>query len=490
MRLYILQPICLALLFVVFWPVFFADFAYMDEAHQLWYNDTDANFTMCLVQGRLLTGFIMQKLFSAISTINELKWIRILSFAGWVVAVLVWNIVLDNWKKVFNLNERWVFLLSIFLPCSIPIAIAIGWASCVELFLAFIFALLGGQLLFNNIYEKKSIHISTAGTILILLLSVCSLFLYQPMFGAFLLPFFMYHLNNRFKKADKVLFIGLAFYLAISLLYFFLFKYSLLKYSTGASDRTMLSVNPLGKVSFFFSQPLAQAFSFNFLYNMHGIFSQAFYPVMFVVWIISVFASEKGERLVWKLTYIIRVLLIMMLIYISVLVAREKFASYRTMLCLNLAGAMLLIDAILRLTDRNVIKNMFTYIACGTIITVGWYNFNLNYIKPLKKEYQVLQTYFQQNYDSLKTKIYFVRPSEYLFTRLYNVNVYKDEFGLPSTFKDWTPEPLIRQMVFESTGNKDKARQISIVNLPHEGRDSINYEVASLVIDAERILSQ
>jgi len=287
-----------------------------------------------------------------------------------------------------------------------------------------------------------------------------------------------------------VLLAGIAFYVAISALYFFLFKYSLQQYSVEAADRTGLVIHPLKKLSFFISQPLAQAFSFNFLYNMHGIFSQAFYPVMFVIWVITVFYSARGEKLIRKFAFIISVLLMMMLMYVSVLLTHENFASYRTMLCLNLAGTMLLTDVILKLAGSHAIRNWITCTACAIVVAVAWYNFNLNYNRPLEKEYQAVHAFFKRNYDSSKTKIYFVRPPENLFKKLYGVNVFKDEFGLPSTHKDWTPEPLVKQMIFESTGNKDKAKQTSIVNLPHEMRDSIHAEAASLMIDVEQILSQ
>jgi len=490
MKLYIIQTICVILLFFIFWPVFFADYAYTDEAHQLWHNDDNSNFIMVFVQGRGLTGLIMKKLFATFSTISELKWIRVISFTGWVMAVLIWNFVLNSWKKIFNLNEHWVFFLSICLPCSASVAISVGWgASLVELSLAFIAALLSGHLLFINTYGKNGIRIPPVKIFLVIVLVLSSLFLYQPMTGAFLLPFFLCHLYVPFKKIDRAMYIGVGFYLAISLLYFILFKYSLAAYGIGANDRTELSVNPLGKLSFFFSQPLAQAFSFNFLYNMHGIFSQAFYPVMFAAWIFSVFAFNRYEKPAFKFACIISMLLLMMLIYISVMLPRENFASYRTMLCLNLAGTMLLADVILRLTAKSRIKNIVPYVACGIVVVVAWCNFNLNYITPLKKEYQALHTYFQQNYDSSKTKIYFIRPQDNLFKRLYNQNLYKDEFGLPSTYKDWTPEPLIKQMIFESTGNREKAKQIPVINLPVEERDSVKTDKASLIIDVEKILT-
>jgi hypothetical protein len=490
MKLFVAQTVCLILLFVVFWPVFFADYAYTDEAHQLWHNDDNSNFILAFEQGRGLTGLIFKKFFSLFATISELKWMRVISLAGWVVAVMVWNVVLNKWKRVFNLNKHWLFFLSICLPCSISVAIAIGWAACVELCLAFIFALVSGHLLFINYYGKKDFRISPLRAILVLVLALASLSLYQPMFGAFLLPFFLNHLNNRVKKIARLTYIGVGANLAICLLYYILFKFSLAAYGIGPSDRTALSVHPLSKISFFFSQPLAQAFSFNFLYNMHGIFSQAFYPVMFAAWLFSVFAFDKEEKLMYKFAYIARVLLLMMLMYASVLLPRENFASYRTMLCLNLAGTMLLIDVILRLTSKSRVKNLIPYLAGGIVVIVAWCNFNLNYINPLKKEYQALHTYFQQNYDSSKTKVYFVRPKDNLFKTLYNQNLYKDEFGLPSGHKDWTPEPLIKQMILESTGDREKAKQIPVINLSFEERDSAKADPSVLIIDEEKILSK
>ncbi|MBO9202850.1 MULTISPECIES: hypothetical protein [Niastella] len=488
MRLFVTQTICILLLVFVFWPVLFTDYAYMDEAHQLWHNDDNSNFIMFFEQGRGLTGLMIKKLFSSISAINGLKWIRVISFAGWLMAVMVWTAVLNSWKKLLDLNEHWVFFLSIFLPCSISVAIAIGWASCVELFLAFTLALLSGHLLFIELYGKKEIRVSPIKIILVLILALGSLFLYQPMAGAFLLPFFLCHLHNRFKRIDRIAYMGVGSFLAISLLYFLLFKFILAQYGIPAAERTALSLDPLKKISFFFSQPLAQAFSFNFLYNMRGIFSQAFYPVMFATWVFSVFALEKDQKLIWKFGYIVRMLLLMMLMYVSVLVPKESFASYRTILCLNLAGTILLTDAILRLVKKSNLKNLITYSTCGIVVVVAWFNFNLNYIRPLKKEYLAIHTYFQQHYDSSKTAIYFVRPPEDLFTKLYGQKVYKDEFGLPTGYKDWTPEPLIRQMIFEATGDREKAKQFSVVNLAYEERESAKAEPASIIIDEEKIL--
>ena len=62
--------------------------------------------------------------------------------------------------------------------------------------------------------------------------------------------------------------------------------------------------------------------------------------------------------------------------------------------------------------------------------------------------------------------------------------------GLPSGHKDWTPEPLIKQMIVEATGDREKAKQTIIINLAFEERDNAKGEPGSLIMDEEKILLQ
>jgi hypothetical protein len=56
------------------------NYAYLDEIHQLWHNDDNSNFLMFHTQGRWLTGLLFKKLFSSISTIEQLKYLKVFSF--------------------------------------------------------------------------------------------------------------------------------------------------------------------------------------------------------------------------------------------------------------------------------------------------------------------------------------------------------------------------------------------------------------------------
>jgi hypothetical protein len=57
----------------------------------------------------------------------------------------------------------------------------------------------------------------------------------------------------------------------------------------------------------------------------------------------------------------------------------------------------------------------------------------------------------------------FVRADEEGFLPNFGIHHYKDEFGMPSTYKDWTPEPLVKQIVYEMTGSREKADRLQVV---------------------------
>src|SRR6476661_10790135 len=85
---YCLIPV---LFVAIYFRIFFTNYAYLDEIHQLWHNDDNSNFLMFHTQGRWLTGLLFQKLFSSISRIEQLKYLRIFSFMGWMLTTFAWG---------------------------------------------------------------------------------------------------------------------------------------------------------------------------------------------------------------------------------------------------------------------------------------------------------------------------------------------------------------------------------------------------------------
>ena len=222
--------------------------------------------------------------------------------------------------------------------------------------------------------------------------------------------------------------------------YFLLFKYSLQYFQLEASDRTGLKFDFLKKLSFFVSHPLALAFSFNFLYNYHGILSQAFYPLCVLLLIVSTWSFNKKITDAFKIIGVI--LIIGLLMYIPGLVVSENFASYRTMLALSMMIPVLLFGNIYNLANKFACRRTGALAFIAVIILVAYYNFNQQFINPLQYEYAKLRARLdQENWQTTDT-VFFMRADEKTILQSHGVKVYKDEFGLPSVFKDWTPDPF------------------------------------------------
>lgn len=116
------------------------------------------------------------------------------------------------------------------------------------------------------------------------------------------------------------------------------------------------------------------------------------------------------------------------------------------------------------------------YLLCFFLSITGYYNFNIQFINPLKTEYAAFTDFMNKNWKADKQTVYFIRADQFLFNPFYKTLTYKDEFGLPSANKDWVPEPLIKQYVLESTGNRKLAEAIKVIqfadsaefNKPHD----------------------
>jgi hypothetical protein len=482
---------------IIFFPLFYTNYVYLDDSHLLLYNEKGANFKIWTIHGRLLSGLFFEKIYTSINSINGVIILRIISVLGWMLGIGLFVTCVRQWVRQNNLDNRLVVLSGVYLACSLSLGIYNGWGgSCAEVFMAFSLGLLSGHLFYMQLKKRERyIKVPLPMQLLVLVLGVGSLFFYQIGLGAFLLPFFLHFITKKFEKPDRILIAGVIGYLVITLVYYLLFKLNLRLLGEAEPARAGLNFDLFGKISFFFGVPTAQAFSFNFLFNLRSIISQAFYIVALVVWVVYVFISNRNQRVTKKLLYIAVVFLLQMLIYLPVLVSLENFSSYRTMINLNLATFFLLVIMILEWLKKDVSKTRFVIAAMLVFAATGFYNFRVNFLNPIVKEYQVLRNYVEQHYTAGINKIYFLRPPENLFYKQYGIHIYRDEFGEPSTYKDWVPEPLVKQIIFENTHNKQLAKSIQVVQFAGEEKETFNKQVAlkedhTMAIDMEVLFNE
>lgn len=479
--------------FLIYYPVFTADYAFTDEAHQLWNNNDRSNFVMFLNQGRMITGWLIDGAFGKMELLSDIKWLRIFSFSTMILFVVVYASLSRKLFTTINIDVRVWTLSVIFIPCSLSAAIYVGWASCAEIFLATLAAFLSGYTLFMKVNSKDIyLKIPTTTLVVSLFFALCSLFTYQTAFGFFLFPFFLYFIKNKTAKIDRTIVIGVGFYLVSYLLYYFLFKYSLKVYNVPPSTRATIHIDPLGKLSFFFSYPLAQAFSFNFLYNARSILSQIFYPLVILCWVISLFLHIGKKKIGTIIGHMLICFALLMLAYLPLMISVENFASYRTMFALNFLVFVMACEFAVSYFKTQQVKNMVVVVAAVGFCAVAFYNYHINFSKPLKKEYAALRSYFMQNYQEGTEAIIFVRPPVNLFKPVFGVNYFTDEFGYPSTEKDWTGEPLVKQLVYEKTNSREKAKQLLFQSFLTDDQVSFtatDTTVKVLIIDMEEVFN-
>lgn len=438
---------------------------------------------MFMSQGRWLTGLLFEKLFGSISTVSDIKYLRIFSFIGWLLLFFLWQFVFSVWIKKIDPDKNIALPVNFYFVCAIPVAVYVGWASCMEFFLSTATALISGYFLFQCLFEIKVSKIILL-SILALLAGIASLFLHQSSFGIFLFPFFLLFLKEQNERPLKKIATGIGFYLFIYIIYYFLFQYSLQLNEAHADSRVGISMDIPGKTSFLFSDPLPASFSTNILYSSRSIFSQVLAPLIMVAWAVSVFVRFGKKKVTHAFLHIIFVMLFLVLMYIPSMIALENFASYRTLFAFNLAVFYLLASQSVYFCKTGRARKVFVNTLCCFVVITGFYNYNFQLVNPLKSEYKAFTNFMKKNMTADKQTVYFIRADRFMFNSFFHSLPYKDEFGLPSTNKDWVPEPLIKQYLLESTGSREIAEKTKVIQFA----DSTEYNNAHIQLSKNDLL--
>jgi hypothetical protein len=423
---------------------------------------------------------MMEKIICSTHTIDGLRLCRIISVAGWAVAICIYVRIARQWVRYNLIDSRLVLISAVYLACSLSVAIANGWgATCFEMFMTFAFGLLSGHLLYTQLKKYNKIQaVPIPMLLLVLLPGLLCLFTYQIGIGMFLIPFFLHFNSRKFEKPDRILITGVIAMLVIVAIYYLLYKLQLKMEGVEEPERATLELNVFKKISFFFGVPTAQAFSFNFLFNLRSIVSQAFYIIAIAVWVVNAFVTQRNKPVLNKIIYLAVTLVLLMLVYLPVMASAESFSSYRTMTALNMAVVLMLLDMSIKWIKPGPWQSRFA-IACMLIFAgVGYYNFHTNFLNPLVKEYQLVRANIEKQYTPDINKVYFLRPPEDLYKAKYHINAYRDEFGVPLTFKDWVPEPMVKQVIYEKVHDKAVANKVEVVMFDYSNVEGFNKQVA------------
>lgn len=445
----------------IFYPVFSAEYLYTDDANQIWLAKQRLNFNTSIPQGRYITYKTFECLYRYINTIHQVIYARLFSLSGWILCLPIWYFIIKKVISKNNLPAVLVQLSMVYIICMPPFAIYIGWAACMQMFIACTFGLVAGYTLYTGIkFTDNMVHVPTSIIALSLLFGIASLFTYQNGFGCFFIPFFIDFISG--KKFTKNIYIGIVLSLLTYGLYYLIFKYSIHTYATGISERTAITTNPINKLLFLFGRPLATAFHFTCLFNEKSMLGLVVYCLVLAAWLGATVTRQKPVPLSQKAMYLLGLVIFFILIYLPSLIVKENYSSNRTLFALDVAVFFLVTETLFTFFKKDVLK----YIVAGSIAILflgnGWYNFNKQFLNPVAEEYSMLKKFITQHYQPGTLTINFICPAENSFEKKYGLTTSWDEFGVPSTAKKWVPEPLIKQLVFEQTGNRQTAEKLIV----------------------------
>jgi len=463
---------------IIFYPLFYTHYFYTDEVIQLTHYRKGADFHMFAVQGRYLTDVLFQFLFSAIDTIGQITRLHVFSLLGWMACIPVWYTILTRVCRKEELPSFLPFVIVLYLIACPPFCVSVSWASCMELFIANTSGLIAGYVF----YSRRAIVWS-------LLFGIISLFTYQNGFGCFLLPFLLQVIAK--KQWSRTIGTAIGMYFFTYLLYYVLFRWQMQFWHMGASERTGLAPEPFSKLLFFLARPLATAFHFTWLVNERSVAGKGGYALVAGGWLLLSLYLLRPRSFSFRLRYLAGVFCLLGLIYLPSLIVKENYASNRTLLALDMAVFLLVFTTLLQWVRMERHQLVIASGLSLFLVANAWYNFRYQFLRPVKKEYELVRSYIDTQYHAGITNVAFIRPAPDLFQRQYGVNISWDEFGRPSTYPEWVPESFVRQVVFEKTGSRVAADSLVITNWPDKQAYMVSKPAPAqntLTVDVESIL--
>lgn len=451
----------IAIVLIIFYPIFFTRYVYTDEAVQLWLYRKGSGFQMFSGQGRFITEKLFQWLFSSIDTINQISYLRVFSLMGWLVCIPAWYFVIKTIVQKEKLPAHLTFFSLVYLVTMPPFALYISWASAMEMFLANTAGLLSGYILYSGMrYNSGNFSISYKHVLFSVIAGCISLFTYQNGFGCFLLPFVLQLIAA--PKATKKILIAIGIYLFIYVVYYVAFKFLLVINHMQASERTGLHINVGNKLLFFIARPLASAFHFTYIFNEKSAAGFVIYIFLAAAWLLAYILQHKKSGFADCGKYLLLVFCVLGLAYLPSLIVKENYASNRTLFALNLFVFFLFAHNMTAIIKDVRVKKAITVAVSLLFVVNAWYNFNKQYLRPIGKEYAQIRSFIESRYHPGIDSVFFVRPPEDFFVKKYNITRSWDEFGVPSTFFEWTPEFLVKQVVFEKTRDRSTADKLVV----------------------------
>jgi len=443
--------------FVVYWSAISETYGFRDDYNHLATTQatTGEVVNYASSHGRPLYGALLETSFSAISSVDHLLYLRFGAVALIsLFAILLWR-ELDNagWQTI---DAAVVALAISLLPATQVVA---AWATAWP-FVASLVLALAGFLAVQSELEKggmrRSIGLFGGAGIYVL-----ATFIYQSNTLFALVPIAAVWFVREKREADQNLkwvaaHLGILLgslvlsYLAVKMLYGMgLFK---------ESARLALETNPVTKLGWFLSQPLANALALFQLRDNHGLGWWAFWPVVAGVPALIWFgAKAEIARLgiAAKQRWIACALLFPFLAHGVSLLAAERATGYRTLFALSGLVVVLVVAAWRSLRAAEKINPFafyagFAFLVLPALVLAFQQPVEL-IAQPQSREWQIMQLAVLRTDFKTPKAVHLVLPAE---KDRSTDRVFSDEFGSFSSDRPEVARDMFRTALAERFDEK------------------------------------
>lgn len=432
----------------------FKDYAFLDAYELIYTADRVDNFHSLFIEnGRPLYGLWCEYLYGYFfETITELKWPR--AFA--TICCIIFSTQLFKFLTSigFKTFESAIFaLLVLTLP---TFTVYFAWSTTSQIPLLLITNFYAGELLLRGFSKEKTLW---PLVIISLLLVLTSMFLYQSTATTFILPFLIKTIKtNDFNL--KVVKKFIAFTFVCYLLYYLLFKLTIVVSGLEAANRT--SPNLL-----IFIKKIIKFFLFELRTLVKSSGFLLFPKLAFATGIISFFGFFiiKIKQNI-SLYFSISLVLILLFCYSPYLLSSQNYFSLRTISTTAVVVLFYQFYFIRHLVLKfEKLKFGVPFLAI-TLLILSFFN-QRKYVAGLQhKEYAILKKAFEDFDINNVDKLTVIIPKHEHLQQYGNLkNGFSDEFGHLSSARDWAPNHLFSQIKWEQKKSKTKEEVFPVRNI-------------------------
>lgn len=440
------------LLILLYYPIL-NTYAITDAYEFFWSAKRNLNFIHVFIQGgRPLSGIAFAYLFQWADYISDLKYIRIIGFAGNILFLLYFY----NYLTRQNFPNVLVpVALVFFLTVSPFITISMGWTALFQGGWAMLAALLSAKFILNaedQFYDRKKLANYFTGIIF----GLISLMLYQPSMTLFIIIIFLsYTKDHNLRKYIKTA----GVYLVIFTLYFILFKLSLWLTDLPPLDRSGINFDIFYKLKWFFGTVLWKSASLNL------ILMRSSYQNLFRIFLILLFLGGIIKYIIYNgfsdhiLTYFFVVIATYIFAYLPNIASMDNYISNRSLGTVVLLNAYFFYKGLAFLIPSRRGFQLATVFFILLFCVFGFINIRWGITKIHSTEYAILYKatadIFKNNSNGPVKQISIIQPSPNFLQEYKFIKRSGDEFGLLSNSQEWTTKPMFLGIVEELFEKKD-----------------------------------